>query len=146
MIDIKMPGDAVEHIGENELLWMRKALADEHEDAIMLRVGSDRIFSSETLDDLRAKFKAAAVPLADFTAPEGPLDTVVNVRNVQAVEPANPKIHHAKARAVLRFARKLKLAVRETEKEAADKIAAASAPAPAAAARPRAKPRRAGTR
>jgi hypothetical protein len=146
MIDIKMPGDATEHIGENDLLWMRKALADEHKDAIMLRVGVDRFFSIESLDDLRAKFKAAGVPLAEFTAPEGPLHTVVNARKVEAVEPPSLKIHHEKARAVLRFTRKHKLAVRETEKQASAKIEAALSPAPAPAASRRAKPRRTGTR
>ena len=128
MIIINMPGGAVEFIGEKDLLWMRKAFPDERKDAIMLRVGSDRIYSIESLDDLRAKFAQAKVPIADFTPPEGKLTMVVNVANVEAVEPGNPIIFHEKARALLRFSRKVKLAVRETEAEAKAKIAAAQPP------------------
>lgn len=126
MIVIKMPGGAIEFVDGKELLWMRVAFPDERKDAIMLRLGGDRIYSIETLDDLKAKFAAAAVPLADFTPPEGKIDMVVNANNVRNVEPGNPVIYHAKARAILVFSRTVKLAVRETVTEAQAKLAPSS--------------------
>ena len=123
---IQMPGGAVEEIEGKELWWMRNAFDDEFKGTVMLRLGpSDRLFSIESLDDLAAKFRDEKTPLASFTPPEGKLKIVVNAKNVEKVEPANPIIHHDKAKSVLRFTRRIKLAVRETEEVANSKLKAA---------------------
>lgn len=97
---------------------MRRAFDHEFAGTVMLRLGANRIFSIESLADLRQKFSADGAGLADFTPPEGDLISVVNAKNVREVEPANPAQHHERARAVLKFGPRLSLAVRETVDEA----------------------------
>jgi hypothetical protein len=135
MIMINMPGGAIESVKEKDLLWMRKAFPDERKDAVMLNLGQIKRFSIESLDDLRRKFAAAGVRLADFTPPVGKLVVVVNTGNVGEVKPANPIFVHENARAVLQFSPRVMLAVRETVDEANAKIAAAARPAARAVAR-----------
>ena len=129
MITINMPGGAIESIKEKNLLWMRKAFPDERKDAVMLNLGEIQRFSIESLEALRQKFVEAGVPLADFTPPVGRLVVIVNAGKVDGVEPANPIFVHESARAVLRFSARVKLAVRETVKEANAKIHDAGQPA-----------------
>ena len=123
---IKMPGGAVEELKGKELWWMRNAFDDEFKGTVMLRLGpSERIFSIESLDDLATKFREEQTPLAAFTPPDGKLKIFVNAANVEKVEPADPIFHHEKSKSVLRFTRKIKLAVRETEEAATSKLKAA---------------------
>jgi hypothetical protein len=118
MVILKMPGGAVEYVQGDQLLWMRKAFADERKDAVVLRIGSDRLYSIETLDELIAKFTEAKIAIAKFTPPEGRLTVAVNAGNVIEVEAGNPVIYHERARAILVFSPTVRLAVRETEAEA----------------------------
>lgn len=123
---VQMPGGALEEIKGKELWWMRNAFDDERKDAVMLLLGgSERLFSIESLDDLAAKFRKEQTPLASFTPPERKMTIFVNAANVEKVEPANPVFHHDKAKSVLRFTRRTKLAVRETEEVAKTKLKAA---------------------
>jgi predicted outer membrane protein len=84
---------------------------------VVLRIGSDRFYSIETLAELIAKFADAKVAIAKLTPPEGRLTVAVNAGNVIEVEAGNPKIYHERARAVLVFSPRVRLAVRETEAE-----------------------------
>lgn len=125
MVIINMPGGDIEVVSPAELLWMRQAFDHEFAGTVMLRLGANRIFSIESLADLRQKFSADGAGLADFTPPEGDLISVVNAKNVREVEPANPALHHARARAVLKFGPRLSLAVRESVDEARSILAEA---------------------
>ena len=125
MVVIKMPGGDIEVVSPAELQWMREAFEHEFAGTVMLRVGGNRIFSIESLAELRQKFSTDGAGLADFTPPEGDLISVVNAKNVREVEPANAAQHHARARAVLKFGARLSLAVRETVDEARTILAAA---------------------
>src|SRR4051794_11328901 len=129
MVVIQMPGGDLEYFAPGEFQWMRKAFDHEWSGTIMLRVAGNRIYSIESLDDLRRKFSEAEVGLAEFMAPEGEQIAVVNAKTVREVEPANPIIHHENARAVLKFAPRLSLAVRQTVEEARALLAAAGASA-----------------
>jgi hypothetical protein len=122
---IQMPGGAVEEVKSKELWWMRNAFDEEWKGAVMLRLESDRLYSIEHLDDLARKFKDDKTPIAMFTPPEGKLKVLVNADNVARIEPPNPIIYHEKAGSVLRFTRKVKVPVRETEDEANAKLKAA---------------------
>jgi hypothetical protein len=127
---VQMPGGALEELKGKDLWWMRDAFDEEWKGAVMLRLGDgNRIYSIEALEALASKFKAENTPLAKFTPPEGKMDIFVNADAVDKVETANPAIHHEKAKAVLRFTRKIKLAVRETEEAAKAKLKAARAAA-----------------
>lgn len=128
MAVVKMPGGDIEVVAPAELLWMRDAFEHEWSGTVMLRIGSGRIYSVETLGELRQKFSADGAGLADFTPPEGDLITVVNAGNVREVEPANAALHHERARAVLKFGARLSLAVRETVDEARTLLQAATGP------------------
>jgi len=128
MIVIKMPGGDIEHVDANELLWMREAFDHEFKNAVLLRIGSDRIFSVESLTDLRSKFEQAGVAIARFTPPDGQIAMLVAADKVREVEPSNPAIFHEKARAILKFGVKLRLAVRETEAEAQSILNGAKSP------------------
>jgi hypothetical protein len=135
---LKMPGGAIEHVKEDNLLWMRKALAGERKDAVVLRIGSDRFYSIETLAELIAKFTQAKVPIAKLTPPEGRLTMAVNAANVIEVEAGNPEIYHERARAVLVFSPRVRLAVRETQAEVRaglDAAKASTSPGPIASLR-----------
>lgn len=131
---IQMPGGVVEELKAKDLWWMRNAFDDEWKGAVMLRLGSDQLYSIESLDDLVKKFEGEEAPLASFTPPEEKLKMVVivNADNVGKVEPANPIFHHDNAKSVLRFTRKVKVAVRETEKAANAKLKAAKKGVPTA--------------
>ena len=125
MVVIKMPGGDIEVVSPAELLWMRQAFEHEFAGTVMLRVGANRIFSIESLGDLREKFSADGAGLAGFTPPEGDLVSIVNAKNVREVESANAALHHERARAVLKFGPRLSLAVRETVDEARSILAEA---------------------
>jgi hypothetical protein len=127
MIVINMPGGGIEHVNAGDILWVRNAFPSEWKGAVMLRIGNDRLYSIERLSQLRAKFGADGVHIVDFSAPEGKLDILVNARNVREVEPGDPKSYHERARALLVFSFKVKLAVRETVQEANKLLAGALA-------------------
>jgi hypothetical protein len=126
MIVVKMPAGAIEYVNPKDLLWMRNAFASEWKGAVMLRIGGGRIYSIETLEELDRKFTDAGARLAAFTPPEGKMKMIVNAENVREVEAGNPDIFHEKARAVLIFSPTTKLAVRETEAEAQQKLSGAT--------------------
>jgi hypothetical protein len=122
MVQVNTPGGGIEQVTVKELLWMRDAFDSEWKGTVMLRLTSGRIYSAEKLENLATKFRAAAAKLADFTPPEGRLDMVVNAAGVTKVAAANAAIDHPKAKAVLSFGRKIRLAVRETPEVATQKI------------------------
>lgn len=97
MVIIKMPGGDIEVVSPAELLWMRQAFEHEFAGTVMLRLGANRIFSIESLGDLREKFGADGAGLAGFTPPEGDLVSIVNAKNVREAEPANAALHHERA-------------------------------------------------
>jgi hypothetical protein len=113
-----MPGGGVQDIDESDLLWFRKAFDGEWKGATMLQLAADRIYSNETMDDLSKKFEAAKVPLAEFSAPEGRTKVLVSAHRVRQVIESDPVIYNKKAKSVLIFPTKLRLAVRETPEEA----------------------------
>jgi hypothetical protein len=124
MIIIKMPGGDLEYVAPREFLWMREAFDHEWSGTVMLRLSGNRIYSIESLGDLRQKFGDADIALAEFTPPAASLVLIVNAGNVREVEASNPILHHELARAVLKFGPKLSLAVRETLEEARLKLMA----------------------
>jgi hypothetical protein len=125
VVVIQMPGGDLEYVVPNEFQWMREAFDEEWSGTVMLRVTGSRLYSIESLDDLRRKFRDAGVGIADFAVPEGERAVAVNARGVREVEPANPVFHHQLARAVLKFGPSLSLAVRQTVGEARALLAAA---------------------
>ena len=127
MIVIQMPGGDVEYVTPEDFQWMRAAFDEEWSGTVMLRIANARIYSVENLDNLRQKFRDAGVATADFTAPEGERVVIVNAKSIREVEPANPVFHHERARASLKFAARLSLAVRQTVEEARALLAAAGA-------------------
>lgn len=127
MIIVNMPGGAVQEIGESELLWLRKAFDSEWKGATMLRLAGDRIYSIETVKELSEKFDKAGVSLAEFSAPDAKIKLVVSSKRVKQVVASDPAIYHEKAKAVLDFGAKMKLAVRETPAEAKKKLKAGGA-------------------
>jgi hypothetical protein len=119
MIIINMPGGAVQDIDEPDLLWLRKAFDSEWKGATMLQLAEDRLYSIEAVDDLSEKFREAKVELADFSAPDANrLRLVVSAKRVRQVVESDPAIYHEKAKSVLIFPGKLRLAVREAPEEA----------------------------
>lgn len=127
MIAINMPGGGIEYVNAGDLLWMRNAFSSEWKGAVMIRIGGDRLYSVESLNELGEKFADEGVRIATFTPPEGRLKVQVNAKNVREIESANNLIYPDKARAVLVFSPKVKLAVRETLKEASALINGAMA-------------------
>ena len=125
MIVINMPGGAVQYIDDGDLLWLRKAFDSEWKGAVMLRLASDRMYSIESVAGLSKKFASAGIAIAAFTAPDAKLKLVVSANKVRRVDEGNPEIYHERARSVLVFSNKLKLAVRETVEDAERIIAAA---------------------
>ena len=117
MIVINMPGGGVQDVDEGELLWLRKAFDGEWKGATMLQLSDDRIYSNESLRDLQEKFEEANVKLVEFSAPESKLKLVVSAKRVRQVIDSNPAIYDEKAKSVLLFWTKLRLAVRETPDE-----------------------------
>ena len=123
MIVINMPGGGVQDIDEADLLWFRKAFDSEWKGATMLQLAEDRIYSVEAVDELSDRLEEAAVALADFSAPDASrMRLLVSARRVKQVTESDPAIYHEKARSVLVFPGKLRLAVRETPEEARGKL------------------------
>jgi hypothetical protein len=122
MIIVNMPGGAIQEVGESELLWVRKAFDGEWKGATMLRLAGDRIYPIESVDDLSEKFENAKVPLAEFSAPDARLKLLVSAQRVEQVIESDPDIYHEKAKSVLVFPARIRLAVRETPDEAGKKL------------------------
>jgi hypothetical protein len=122
LIVINMPGGGIQDIDESDLLWLRKAFDGEWKGATMLQLAADRIYSNESTDDLAEKFEAAKVPLAEFSAPEGRTKLLVSTHRVRQLIDSDPVIYNEKAKSVLIFPTKLRLAVRETPEEARKKL------------------------
>jgi len=123
MTIINMPGGGVQDIDDPDLLWLRKAFDGEWKGATMLQLADDRIYSNESMEDLSTKFEKAKVPLAEFSAPEsGRTILLVSAHRVRQVVDSNPAIYHEKAKSVLVFPTKMRLAVRETPEEARKKL------------------------
>jgi hypothetical protein len=123
MVIINMPGGAVQDIDEADLLWLRKAFDSEWKGATMLQLAEDRLYSIEAVDDLSEKFEEAKVELADFSAPDANrLRLVVSAKRVRQVVESDPAIYHEKAKSVLIFPGKLRLAVREAPDEARQRL------------------------
>jgi hypothetical protein len=127
LIVINMPGGGVLDLDENELLWLRKAFDGEWKGATMLQLAADRVYSNESLDDLREKFQNAGEPMAEFSAPEGRVKLLVSAQRVKQVTASDPVIYSDKAKSVLMFATRMRLAVRETPEEARAKLRDAGA-------------------
>ena len=114
---------AVQVIDKPDLLWLRKAFDSEWKGASMLQLAEERIYSIESVNELSEKLRNAKVVLAEFSAPDANrLRLVVSVKRVRQVIQSNPVIFHEKARSVLVFPGKLRLAVRETPEEARQKL------------------------
>ena len=125
---INMPGGGVQDIDGSDLLWLRKAFDGEWKGATMLQLAGDRIYSNETMDDLSTKFARADVPLAEFSAPEsGRTKLLVSAQRVRQVVESDPVIYDEKAKSVLIFPTRVRLAVRETPDEARKKLQDAGA-------------------
>jgi hypothetical protein len=93
--------------------------------ASMLQLAGERIYSIESVHELSEKFRNAKVVLAEFSAPDAnKLRLVVSVKRVRQVIHSDPVIFHEKARSVLVFPGKLRLAVRETPEKARQKLSA----------------------
>jgi hypothetical protein len=117
VIVINMPGGGIQYVRDEELFWFRKAFDSEWKGAVVLRLSADRIYSTESVADLARKFSDAGVPVAPMTPPDARLKLYVNANNVRKVDESNPSIFHEKARSVLAFSSKVKLAVREDVNE-----------------------------
>jgi hypothetical protein len=89
-----------------------------------LQLSGERIYSIESVNELSEKFRNAKVVLTEFSAPDAKLQLVVSVKRVRQVIKSDPVIFHEKARSVLVFPGKLRLAVRETPEEARQKLSA----------------------
>jgi hypothetical protein len=123
MVIVNMPGGGVQDIDEAELLWLRKAFDGEWKGATMLQLATDRIYSNESVSDLSQKFEEAKVPLAEFSAPEAAkVKLVVSAKRVRQVIDADPVIYNDKAKSVLIFAGRLRLAVRDDPDEARKRL------------------------
>jgi hypothetical protein len=123
-----MPGGGVQDIDESDLLWLRKAFDGEWKGATMLQLAVDRIYSNESMDDLSIKFERSKVPLAEFSAPEsGRTKLLVSAQRVQQVIDSDPVIYNEKAKSVLIFPARMRLAVRETAEVARSKLQDTSA-------------------
>ncbi|MHC2531896.1 hypothetical protein [Bradyrhizobium diazoefficiens] len=128
MIVINMPGGGVRDIDEAELLWLRKAFDGEWKGATMLQLAADRLYSHESIDNLRDKFGNAGEPLVGLSAPAGRMKLFVSAHRVRQVIEGNPVIYDEKAKSVLLFASKMRLAVRETPEEVRSKLTEAGVP------------------
>jgi hypothetical protein len=67
MIVIHIPGRGVRYIERDELLWFRKAFDSEWKGALLLQLSTDRIYSTESVNDLVSKFSHAQVPVVQLT-------------------------------------------------------------------------------
>ena len=116
MVVINMPGGAIQNVGEDEILWFRKAFDSEWKGATMLRLVGDRIYSIESVKELSKKLGGADVALANFSAPDAKLKLVVSAKRVRQVEKSDPKIYHEKAKSVLSFSGKVRYTLRRDTK------------------------------
>jgi len=99
------------------------AFDSEWKGATMLQLAEDRLYSIEAGDDLSEKFEEAKVELADFSAPDANRPRlVVSAKRVRQVVESDPAIYHEKAKSVLIFPGKLRLAVREAPDEARQRL------------------------
>ena len=90
----------------------------------MLQLTDDRIYSNESMSDLSTKFGDAKLALAEFSAPEAAkVKLVVSAARVRQVVDADPVIYDDKAKSVLIFPGKLRLAVRDTPDDVRRKLA-----------------------
>lgn len=115
---INLPGGAIERVSAEDLLWFRLAFPSEWKGAVMVRMADERLYSSESVAALKAKFGSDGAKLAEFTPPDAKLVMVVNAAKVSQVDTADPEINPENAEAVLVFDRKTALAVKETPKQA----------------------------
>jgi hypothetical protein len=124
LIVINMPGGGVQDIDASDFLWLRKAFDSEWKGATMLQLTDDRIYSNESMSDLSTKFGDAKLALAEFSAPEAAkVKLVVSAARVRQVVDADPVIYDDKAKSVLIFPGKLRLAVRDTPDDVRRKLA-----------------------
>jgi hypothetical protein len=101
------------------------ALTSKLQSATLLNVPIFVAAGDESVHELSEKFRNAKVILAEFSAPDAnKLRLVVSVKRVRQVIQSDPVIFHEKARSVLVFPGKLRLAVRETPEEARQKLSA----------------------
>jgi hypothetical protein len=122
LIVINMPGGGVLDLDQDQLLWLRKAFDGEWKGATMLQLVADRVYSNESTDDLREKFQKAGEPMAEFSAPEGRVKLLVSAQRVNQVTEGDPIIYSEKAKSILMFATRMRVAVRETPEDARAKL------------------------
>jgi hypothetical protein len=113
LIIVNLPGGGVQPVGEDELLWMRKAFDSEWKGAVMLRLQGDRIYSVEKLGDLATMFRSAKVALAELSAPDAKVKLLVSAQGVRQVKASDPEIYHEDAKSIVSFGNRIMLAVRE---------------------------------
>jgi hypothetical protein len=123
MIFIAMPGGAIRETDEADILWLRKAFDSEWKGTTMLQLADDRIYSIESVDNLWDKFSNAKLALGEFSAPDtNKLKIIVSTKRVRRVIESNPAIYHEKAKSLLIFGPKLRLAVRESPDEVRQRL------------------------
>ncbi|MBZ9603103.1 hypothetical protein [Phyllobacterium chamaecytisi] len=125
LIAIRMPAGDIEYIDADDVLWIREAFDFEWKGARLVRLGDDRLYSIDTLDELVEKLEGGGSKMVEFTPPNAEIKMIANVKKVTDVEKSNPAISHEKAKSVLKFSPKLFLAVRESVKKAKEMIEAA---------------------
>jgi hypothetical protein len=113
-VSINLPGGAIERVLAEDLLWFRPAFPSEWKGAVMMRMADERLYSSESVAALKAKFALDGAKLAEL-----------NAAKIRQVDAADPEINPESARAVLVFDLKTALAVKETPKIAQSLIDAA---------------------
>lgn len=124
MVDINMPGGAIEPFDPASLLWMRPAFDEEWRGATMIRHGEGIMYSIESIPALVAKLSAGGARLATFRAPDRAINVIVNAARVRRVDANTSSDYSQNAKSILRFSASLRLAVRETPEEARAKLAA----------------------
>ena len=102
-VSINLPGGAIERVSVEDLLWFRPAFSSEWKGAVMVRTAAERLYSSESVASLKAKFASDSAKLAEFTPPDAKMVMVVNAAKVRQVDAADPGINPESARAVLVF-------------------------------------------
>ena len=117
-VSINLPGGAIERVSVEDLLWFRPAFSSEWKGAVMVRTADERLYSSESVASLKAKFASDSAKLAEFTPPDAKMVMVVNAAKVRQVDAADPGINPESARAVLVFDSTTALAVKEDPKQA----------------------------
>jgi hypothetical protein len=117
-VSINLPGGAIERVSAESLLWFRPAFPSEWKGPVMVRLGDERLYSSESVAALKAKFTSDGAKLAEFTPPDAKLVVVVNAAKVRQVDAAHPEINPESAQAVLVFDLQTALAVKEAPNQA----------------------------